>query len=89
MLRPAWFETLIYDATHAEDAVILAEARLRLAAGQSMRGLPRPHWAPPTPNRYALRTIHLRSGPAHYLLLRWRSQDGEHSRLVGRIDPPG
>lgn len=85
----AFYEALAYEATHGSDDEILAEARERFAAGVAMRGLPKPHDAPPAA-WYAVRREKLTDGTtAAYLFLRWRYSDqagGKRARSLGRLN---
>lgn len=83
---------VIYEATHGTDDEILAEARGRVARGESIRGLRKPHDAPPeswwsTPERYRGRKA---DGQyiGRYLFLRWRDPDSNRlrGRSLGRLD---
>lgn len=78
-------QAVIYDATHGDDDEILAEARERYRNGDSLRGLRRPHDAPPG-SYYAVQHRRLRSGePAVYLYLRWPPRDDEPPGPRGRV----
>lgn len=83
-------ERLGYAATHDDDEAILQEARRRYAAGLSVRGLPRPHGAPPD----AWWTVQRRKPTSDgtvpvYLMLRWRYPNeagGKRARSLGRLN---
>ena len=85
-------DAVIYDAQFASDDEILAEARERVARAESIRGLRKPHDAPPeswwsTPERYRGRKA---DGQyiGRYLFLRWRDPDSNRlrGRSLGRLD---
>lgn len=83
-------EQIAYEATHGTDEAILAEARERFAAGEAMRGLPKPADAPDdawwTVQRRKLRRT---NEPVAYLMLRWHIADeagGPRARSLGRLN---